>query len=145
MCCIRLTTIIKLFCPDLRLREHVEVPWTHLAVRWDRNEIMSILTPDHVKAVNRVSVGGAWERGALNWRSLSATGVPEDDLPRVSPSNYIVRMKLAESNWHHRTLEDISQNKIISEWRILFKKLKMHQRRIIYTYLAVELLIAKKS
>ena len=59
---------------------------------------MSILTPDHIQAVNRVGVGGARERGALNRRSLSAAGVPEDNLPRVSPSNYIVRMKLAESN-----------------------------------------------
>ena len=58
--------------PDLRLRQHVQVPGAHLPVCRDGDEVVSVRRAHHVQAVNWVGVASAGERGALDGSSLAA-------------------------------------------------------------------------
>ena len=51
-------------------------------------------------------MGGAGERRALNGCPLSTTHIPQHNLARISPSNHIAGMKLAEGYRGDRTLDN---------------------------------------
>ena len=84
----------------LGLRQHVEAPRTHLAVRRDAHQVVRVLRADDVHAVHGVRVRGGRERRTLDGRALAATAVPEHDLAGVGAADDQVRVEPSEARRH---------------------------------------------
>ena len=59
---------------------------------------MGVLCAHHIQAVDGMSVCGGGEGGALYRRPLPTAQVPQYQLPRVGPSNYVAGVELAEGH-----------------------------------------------
>ena len=90
----------------LGLRQHVEAPRTHLAVRRHADQVVRVLRADDVHAVHGVCVRGRRQRRALDGRALVAAIVPQHDLPRVGAADDQVRVELGEARRHDGRLNE---------------------------------------
>ena len=66
---------------------------------------MCIWGADHIHAIDRMCVGGAGQRRALDGCTFATPHVPQDDLSRVRSSYDVAGVELTEGNGHDWTLQ----------------------------------------